>query len=200
MKESKEIEELRQLAREIIGKPSFHALTGGGKVKKATKIALFEQKIQYHNFLKVVGKLPMRTRKERGSKMYKVGDKITITQEMVNKLNVKENTYYYDRRLGKTGVCYAQRIDRTHGQMAIDWGEGENEKTNVYWLEDIGLEFEMPEFLELPICFCLEEWLSDRELVIRSLMEQGDDEENANRKVDEISKAMEKYGIVFYRP
>ncbi len=137
--------------------------------------------------------------------MYKVGDEIIITKEMIFALMEVEKgkgrslfSKDWDAWLGRKGVCYAQRLDRLHGQMAIDWGE--NEKTNVYWLEDIGLEFEKPEFLEQSIMEADEGDLTTTELVIKALIEDGWCEEHAIDRVKEINEAMSKRGIVFYIP
>lgn len=133
--------------------------------------------------------------------MYKVGDSITITQEMVAKWKHDFSSDVWSRDmdawLGKKGVCQAKRLGRADGQMIIDWGE---EKTNVYWLENIGLEFEKLEFSELPIMECPEEFLTDRELVIKTLMKRGDTEAAATAKVDEVASAMDENEMVFYRP
>jgi len=133
---------------------------------------------------------------------YKVGDRITITKEMVEVLRKKSQGRFsvgdFTAWLGKTGVCYAQRLDREHGQMAIDWGE--NEKTNIYWLEEIGLEFEKPVFPEQTIMEADEDYLTPSELVVKGLIEEGWCEEHAIDRVKEITEAMAKRGIVFYQP
>lgn len=132
--------------------------------------------------------------------MYKVGDRIKISKEIANKLReMPPYGHVYGSEEGEEGTCFAQRLDRNSGQMAIKWDSGV--KTNVYFLRKAGLNFEEPKFETLSIKECPEEFLSDTELVIKGLMEiKGISEYQANQVVEKLYPAMNKYGIIFYRP
>jgi len=141
----------------------------------------------------------------KDKKIYHLGDTVEITKDMVNALSQvdgEKNDRLFVRDftawLGKKGTVCAKRLDRSFGQTCIDWGE--NQITNTLWLEDIGLEFKHSDFSELPIMECPEEFLTERELIIKTLMSWGQTEAEATAKVDEIVGAMAKHGIVFYRP
>lgn len=130
--------------------------------------------------------------------MYKAGDKITITQEMVDRLNQKLSVNLYSSWLGKTGVFFISRVTRSDVLMCIDWGD--NEKTNTWWLREAGIEYEEPKCEVLPIMECEDDLLSTEEIVIRNLMRKGYSESEATSKIKEIAEAMAENGIVFYIP
>lgn len=147
---------------------------------------------------------------------HKDGDIVTIaeTPEDFDKLpdEVKRSIKYIYRDPENDTVyihfpikvkCVPVRINRTMGHLCVEWLDARDETwkvTNVYTLEKAGFEFEHPHFEILGIMEADEDLLSEYELVIRSLVENGYSIGKAAKKVEEISEAMHQKGIVFYRP
>lgn len=107
------------------------------------------------------------------------------------------------------GEISSKRMDRFMGQLVIDWkSPGMNEDwktTNTHWLENnidgMGFHFIQPEFDELPILNCPDEYLHERELVIKAYaLQNGLPEEESKFLISIVESAMSKHGIVFYRP
>ncbi len=111
-------------------------------------------------------------------------------------------------RLGRRMIFRKRRQTRTFGILAMFF-EGEDQTRpgggyNLCTLKDAGFVAREPEFKELSLTECPEVYLSDRELVIRGLIElnevNGWIEEGALAHIALVEKAMAKYGVVFYRP
>ena len=134
-------------------------------------------------------------------KVYKEGDEITMTEEMLQKLEADVLAGAWWRNgvpAGTRGRCYVERVNRHFGMMCVRWSNGV--KTNIFKLEETDLKFEdvkMPtlELRESPV-----EYLSDQEKVMRGMLEEGVYMETAFDAIEAVLKGMKRYGVVFYVP
>ena len=102
--------------------------------------------------------------------MYKVGDILTVTEEMIEQMSDQQLSLGRWLTIGAKGQFYPQRLSRDHGHMAIRWLEGwecefGDGTTNVYDLRDIGIEIEEPEFEAMSVLTCPVKYLNAFELL-----------------------------------
>lgn len=151
------------------------------------------------------------------NKVYREGDEIVITEEMLAAVEEKDRALlnarlsdsvsWRDKTFrerfppGTKGICYANRINRTMGLLCIRWnGPNGQRETNVHLMEKAGLKFEHPEFEELSLMDCDEALLGPEELVEKGMRLAGMSEAEANDILEKVEAGMNRYDVVFYIP
>ena len=166
---------------------------------------------------------------ETVKEIYEEGDSIIITKEMFDALPEEKNYIDRDKdgwnKLSKkaeaknsiryifgenphfpvTGTLEKNRIDRQRELLVVKWhnvpATNETNKINIYFLEYMGFEFKQPESKVIPISECPDDLLYTTELVIKYMMLENNWSEKAvETYLKPVREAMNKTGIVFYRP
>jgi hypothetical protein len=149
---------------------------------------------------------------------FREGDEITISQEMhvdlvraalqfsgaVGKELKMQQTLSYSKRfeIGRKIKFVAKRMDRF--RVFLTMGFSDDPEEGMWNLEIprlAGFCFIEPDSPELGILECPEEFLNERELVLKGIMKYYDcNEARAEAELVAVEKAMAEHGICFYRP
>jgi hypothetical protein len=163
----------------------------------------------------------LKTDENDTTRPFRDGDKIVITPEMqaaIIDAQIKRSLKINRTKEGEISIAewcrekypinstaefFASRQNRTFGVLAFKV-QGSQQEYNCETLRSAGFIFEEPTFPELSLKECPEDYLDDRELVLKGLLEihdwEGWVEKDAEEALKEVEEAMSKYGIVFYRP
>lgn len=139
-----------------------------------------------------------------GGRPYREGDTLVITQEIYDALAEADSglVRYADIKVGLKGTIERRRMGLDYGMLVVHWEEvlsGLGAYTNCLDLAKIGLVFETPRFKRLKVTEAPVEILSETERVERALTETYGGL-RAQKLMAIVVEAMNKHGVVFYRP
>ena len=97
---------------------------------------------------------------------------------------------------GMVGEVIPVRISAEHINPCVVW----NEIDKITNLDFLGLSYGGETYRPIGIMECPLEYLSEKEKVMRGLLEDGMPSDHVETTMAVISQAMNKYGIVFYQP
>lgn len=130
-----------------------------------------------------------------------------LKAEIIKKGNAKKSLRYIfgeNPNFPLKGILQKKRLSHDSGQLIVKWENPvgvEWSETNVYFLEDMGFEFEHPTFEKIPLIGCSDTLLGDHDLVIKYMMIQNKwTEKEVDKYLKPVYNAMKKAEIVFYRP
>lgn len=163
-------------------------------------------------------------------KVFEEGDEIIITKNDFNGMPDDNDSYNHhprkkltidERKLANAkrsirhifgkepafplkGKLESLRINRTYGHLVVKWENPVDEQwnaTNTIFLEDMGYEFNQPEFEVLPILECSDQQLGTHETIVKHMMIENNWSEHACESyLKPVMEAMSKADAVFYQP